>query len=192
MAPALTTAALSPLVPSLSVSWNPERGGMSHPGCPASSFHTGNSAVASLCCERTGSMEGPALRVRHLWGSGCIFCGLGFLGSRQNSTGQDKCYKSHIVWPSSDWGGGLLGHWGLKLQPRPKPSRQFPLDSAAWACLEHTLLPSSAIGWRAGQTGERGLGRRYWRREKLNKGRKKAWKSGGGREAKRDRDSSQT
>lgn len=139
---ALTTAVLSPLVPCLS--WNPERGGMSHPGCPASSFHSGNGAVASLFCECTGSVEGSGLRVRHLCGSGCIFSGMGFLGSRQNSTGQDKCYKSHIVWPSSDWGGGLLGYWGLKLQPRPKPSWQFPLDSAA--CLEHMLLPPLPLG----------------------------------------------
>lgn len=54
--PALTTAAESSCA--LSISWMPESRGMSHPGCPASSFHSGDSAVVSLFCGHTGSMGG--------------------------------------------------------------------------------------------------------------------------------------
>lgn len=155
----------SPCTPS--ASWVAEGGGNLLRGCPANRAPRGSSLALLFCQPSAGSVGDSGLCVCGvLAGSPAVWASwaAGFFLPRRQSQASSS-YESHIVWPSSGWGGGSLGLWvggalsySLEFTPPggpPSLSTSSPLGSLLALGMGHTG-ESSLQGGSGGESGENG------------------------------------
>lgn len=164
LAPARAT--LSPLAPRLHLGWLREGGNLLR-GCPASRAPRGSALALLFCQPSAGSVGDSGLGVCGvLAGSPAVWASwaAGFFLPRWQSQASSS-YESHIVWPSSGWGGGSLGLWvggalsySLEFTPPggpPSLSTSSPLGSLLALGMGHTG-ESSLQGGGGGESRENG------------------------------------